>query len=231
MFNEDRINITAHAGCMETEMDSIESIEAGIRYGANIVEVDLNIDENENLVLCHDEPKLWEKYIYFEEALGVIKDKKDILMNIDVKNDKTLKKLNSIILDYNMESRVFFTGLSFSNIIDNREELKKSNYFLNLDLSKFSTIKLYKKKYLSELCNEFKILNIMGMNINYRFATPELIDACKEKGLLCSVWTVDDVIEMKKMIDLKVNSITTKRVDILKSTLYSRNKLIYSSSR
>jgi glycerophosphoryl diester phosphodiesterase len=54
MFDEDRINITAHAGCMGIEMDSLEAVEAGIKYGADIIEIDLNIDENQTLVLCHD---------------------------------------------------------------------------------------------------------------------------------------------------------------------------------
>lgn len=78
MISESRVNITAHAGCMGTELDSIESIEAGL-----------------------DKPKL-------------------------------------------------------------------------------DTTKLNNKGYLAELFDELKSLNIMGININYRFVTPEIINICKE---------------------------------------------------
>ena len=34
--------ITAHSGCMNTRQNSIDSITEGIRFGADIIEVDVN---------------------------------------------------------------------------------------------------------------------------------------------------------------------------------------------
>lgn len=219
MINENRINITAHAGCMGTKMDSIEAVKEGIKYGANIIEIDLNIDENENLVLSHNKPKVLTKYPSFEEVLEIIKMKQAVLLNIDIKDTKVLAKLNNTILDFGLKDRVFFTGLDYQSLIDNMETLKGANYFINLGIPKLDITMLNNKNYLNRLIDELESLNILGININYRLVTPELINVCKERKMMCSVWTVDDNENMKRMIALEVNSITTKRVDVLKNLI------------
>lgn len=219
MISESRVNITAHAGCVGTEMDSIESIEAGIKYGADIIEIDLNIDENGILVLSHDKPKLGFKYPVFEQVLNIINKNKGILLNIDIKDIKILEKLNRIILDYGVKERAFLTGIDFKGIVENKELLRESNYFINLDTTKLDITKLKDRTYLRELFDELKLINIMGININYKFATPEIITICKKMGVLSSVWTVDDVEEMKKLINLRVSSITTKEVGLLRNLI------------
>lgn len=216
VISKNRVNITAHAGCMGTRMDSLKSIEAGIKYGADILEIDLNIDEIGNLIICHDEPKPQNEYVRFYEMLEIIKKKQDTLLNIDIKDVKVLKQLKSVISDYGVGDRVFFTGLNFLQIMDHKEELKGSNYFINLEPPKLNISKLNNKEYLRELMNELLQLKIMGININYRFVTEEMVKVCNENSILSSVWTVDDVEEMKRMININVSSITTKQVDLLK---------------
>ena len=41
--------ITAHSGCEETEIDSMESIELALEYGADAIEVDVRVDHNKEL--------------------------------------------------------------------------------------------------------------------------------------------------------------------------------------
>lgn len=219
MINEDKINITAHAGCMGTKMDSIEAVEEGIKYGADIIEIDLNIDANGNLVLCHDKPKEFEKYLRLEEVFEIIKREETVLLNVDIKDTKVLAKLNNTILDFGLKDRVFSTGLDYQSLIDNMEILKGTNYFINLGIPKLNITKLSNKEYLVGLLEELESLDILGININYRLVTPELINACKERKMMSSVWTVDDNENMKIMIALQVNSITTKRVDVLKDLI------------
>ncbi|MBC2581502.1 glycerophosphodiester phosphodiesterase [Clostridium sp. DJ247] len=226
MISENRINITAHAGCMGTTMDSIEAVEVGIKYGAHIIEIDLNIDESGNLVISHDKPKVEVKYSNVDEVLEIIKKEQEVLLNIDIKDAKLLGKLNRTILEYGIKDRVFFTGIDFQCILDNEEALRGTNYFINLGAPKLDITQLNNKEYLIELFNELESLNIMGINVNYRLVTPEIINVCKEKRMLSSVWTVDDIQDMKRMINLNVSSITTKRVDVLKSLIseISNNK-------
>lgn len=219
MINENRINVTAHAGCMGTKMDSIEAIEAGIKHGADIIEIDLNIDENKNLILSHDKPQIGTRYPSFEGVLEIIKKHKEVLLNIDIKDDRVLGKLNRTILDYDVKDKVFFTGLNRQSIIENEEMLREIDYFINLEFSDVNIAQLNNKEYLMELISELESLNVIGININYKLATPEIISVCKERRMLSSVWTVDDAEEMKRIINLDVSSITTKRVDVLKKLI------------
>ena len=47
--------ITAHSGCEETEIDSMESIELALEYGADAIEVDVRVDQNKELRISQDE--------------------------------------------------------------------------------------------------------------------------------------------------------------------------------
>lgn len=220
MINKSKICITAHAGCMDTRMDSIESIEAAIKYAADIIEIDLNICENGNLILSHNIPEEFEEYPKLNRVLDLIKIQKDMLLNIDVKNIEVLKQLKNSILEYELSDRVFLTGLHLKDIINNTESLEGVNYFINIELPDVQNTELM------NFIEELKKLNTLGININYKFVTKELVAACKEKDLMISVWTVDDTFQMDRMINFKVNSITTKRIDILKNKLSEMESIV-----
>lgn len=213
MINNYKINITAHAGCMNTRMDSIESVEAGIKYGADIIEIDLNVDKDSKLVLSHDILKQGIEYPEFKRVLEMIKNQKDILLNVDVKNTVMIRWLKNVISAYELLDRVFLTGLTLDDIILNKEFLNGINYFINIEIFDLENIQPEK------LINELDALNVLGININHKLVTPELITACKEKKMLIFVWTVDEVEDMEKLIEFKVNSITTNRVDVLKNKI------------
>lgn len=217
-MEENKINITAHAGCMGTEMDSLESIGEGIKHKADIIEIDLNENEEGELILSHNTPKRDVQYKKFEEALELIKEQ-DVLLNIDVKKMDVIERANEIISNYDIESKTFFTGMNFANLNQNIDKLLEKNYFINLEPPKLNILKIHNKAYLNELMVEIKSLKVIGVNIFYKLASAELVEACKNNGLLCSVWTVNEAHEMESMINLKVNSITTKKVDVLKKLL------------
>jgi glycerophosphoryl diester phosphodiesterase len=49
---------------------------------------------------------------------------------------------------------------------------------------------------------------------NFIVATKERIDACHKKGMLVVAWTVNDVQEMKKLIEARVDGIITDYPDL-----------------
>lgn len=213
MIDYNKINITAHAGCMDTKMDSIESLEVAIKYGADIIEVDLNIDKNKNLVLSHDLPKEDIEYTQFYMVLEVMKKHKNILLNIDVKNTAVLSKLKDIILRNELSESVFLTGLTFNDIAENKEELKGINYLVNLEDSDIKNMDA------ERLIDKLKELNVKGININHEILTSELVAICKKGKIILSVWTIDNITYMDKAINLGVNSITTRRIDLLRDRI------------
>lgn len=213
MIDKNKINITAHAGCMGRSLDSVKAMEIGIKYGANIIEIDLNIDSSKKLILSHDAPKVECIYESFETALEILKNKQNILLNIDVKNTEVLKYIKNVILKFELLDRVFLTGLTYKDIISNKEFLEDIYYFINLDDTDIKD-KNYKK-----IINEIKSENFLGININYKFIDVGLVSFIKENNILVAAWTVDDTYEMERLIKLNVNSITTNRVDILRDKL------------
>ncbi|HEX5680960.1 MAG TPA: glycerophosphodiester phosphodiesterase family protein, partial [Desulfobacterales bacterium] len=53
----------------------------------------------------------------------------------------------------------------------------------------------------------------------YKNLTPETLAEARQLGLLVSVWTPDSPDDLKKLIEMKVDAITTNRPDVLKKLL------------
>lgn len=219
MIDVNKINVTAHAGCMNTAMDSIESIEAGIKYGADIIEVDLNIDKNKNLVLSHDLPEEDIEYVQFYMVLEIMKKHKNVLLNIDVKSTAVLSRLKDMISRYKLSDSVFLTGLTFNDIAENKEELKGIHYLVNLEDSDIKSI------HAERLMDKLKEMNAEGININHELVTSEFAAVCKEGKIILSVWTIDNVEYMDRAISLGVNSITTRNIDLLRDRIAESRKV------
>jgi glycerophosphoryl diester phosphodiesterase len=56
----------------------------------------------------------------------------------------------------------------------------------------------------------------------YRFLTPRLIRACHARGLAVHIWTVNEVAEMRRLLDWGVDGIMTDRPDRLADLLSER---------
>lgn len=219
MIDVNKINVTAHAGCMNTAMDSIESIESGIKNGADIIEVDVNIDKDKNIVLSHDLLQDSREYIPFYMVLEIMEKNRNILLNIDVKNTAVLPRLKNMISRYKLSDSIFLTGLTFNDIAENEEDLKGIHYLVNLEDSDI------KSMHAKALINKLKEMNAEGININHEFVTSELAVVCKEEKIILSVWTIDNVEYMDRAISLGVNSITTRNIDLLMDRIAESRKV------
>ena len=67
---------TAHTGCIKTADNSLAAIEEGAKYGADIVEFDLNFLSDGTPVLSHDKPK--GKEVTLDEAFKKISEYKNL---------------------------------------------------------------------------------------------------------------------------------------------------------
>ncbi|MEW9082484.1 glycerophosphodiester phosphodiesterase [Caldanaerobacter subterraneus] len=96
--------VTAHSGCMDTKMNSIEYLIKAIKLGVDIIEVDVSITKDKIPVLYHDEyvdikgekkrvkdltyEELKQNLInllLLEEAFDYISSE-EVLLNIDIKD-------------------------------------------------------------------------------------------------------------------------------------------------
>ncbi len=67
----------------------------------------------------------------------------------------------------------------------------------------------------NEIAAELLAIGAQGVGVEKSFLAKPLITAFKQAGLIVGAWTVDDFVEMWKLIDLGVDSITTNRPNLL----------------
>lgn len=205
---------TAHTGCIKTADNSLEAIEEGAKYGADIVEFDLNFLTDGTPVLSHDKPK--GKEVTLDEAFKKVSEYKSLKVNVDVKNVKNLKSVYPLAQKYGLEDRIFYTGVTDEFLEAVKNDSPEIPYYLNVSVDKS---RKQTPEYLESLVKKVKDSGAVGINFNKDHATKKLVDTFHENDLLVSIWTVNKKRKMYKILSLKPDNITTRRPDKLKEIL------------
>lgn len=201
---------TAHTGCMGTKQNSLESMKKGVQSGANIIEFDLRANKNGDLVLSHDEPIGGE--IPLCEAFALLSSFQNTKANVDIKMTDELEKVYLLAKEYNVEDKIFYTGVNDNFVDAVKTKSPEISYFLNVKVSK---LKNKNRNYLLSLVEKVKNAGAIGINFNYKSASKELVDIFHENGLLVSIWTVDNEDNMHKILSFGPDNITTRYPDKL----------------
>ncbi len=214
----DRFTYTAHTGCLDTKDNSLESIDVGVQYGASIVEFDLQYYRG-TPVLAHDEPGGAE--VTLEEAFLKVKEYDGLKVNVDVKSTEYLEKVPIIAEKTGVLDRIFFTGIEESDVADVKKKCPNVQYYLNVDVLPPTK---QSEEYLQSLVAKVKKCGAVGINFNKDNATQELVDVFHENGLLVSIWTVNNEMEIYQILSYGPDNITTRCPDKLKTALEEINK-------
>lgn len=205
---------TAHTGCVGTKENSLEAIEAGVLYGAQIVEFDLNFTKNGEAVLAHDEPEGGE--ITLREAFCKVSEYPYLRVNVDAKSCENLKTVVETAEKYNIKDRIFFTGIELSDVEKVKNACPGIEYYLNCDVKKE---KEQTEEYLEELVKTVRDCGAVGINFNKKNATKKLVEKFRENGLSVSIWTVNDEKEMYEILLMSPDNITTRNPDKMQEIL------------
>lgn len=195
---------TAHTGCMDTRDNSLESIEIGAKYGAAIVEIDLQFYGDEP-VLSHDEPIGGE--IPLKNAFVKAQKIEGLKVNVDVKNTAYLGKVKEIAVETDMLDRIFFTGINESDVKPVQETCPGVPYYLNTDVL---PARKHTPEYLKTLTEKVKKCGAVGINFNKDNSSKALVDAFHKAGLLVSIWTVNNKGDMLEILSYAPDNITTR---------------------
>ena len=205
---------TAHTGCIKTADNSLAAIEEGIKYGADIIEFDLNFLKDGTPVLSHDKPKGNE--ITLDKAFKKVSEYEDVKVNVDVKTVDNLKAVYPLAQKYGIEDRIFYTGINLDFVEAVKKDSSEVPYYLNVNVIK---PKKQTPEYLEELVKTVKDSGAVGINFNKDNATKKLVDTFHENDLLVSIWTVNKKRKMYKILFLGPDNITTRRPDKLQEIL------------
>lgn len=227
--------ITAHSGCEGTCPNTIESIMAAIRSGADIVEIDVRATKDNIAILAHDESVDHPRYgkrllcelayselgrlnppvIRLDEALEIIRSSNRIA-NLDLKEDAVTIPVLKAIGSNALSDYVIFSGCEWKKAFFIAEQRKGLRVLLNTEEEMLLKCgyqnypgfieKSYRDAVGSACC---------GINISYEACFDELADYMNVRCLPVCVYTVDQPDLMRKYAYMGVYSITTNRVQML----------------
>lgn len=204
---------TAHTGCMGTKENSLESIDVGVQYGAQIVEIDVQY-YNGVPVLSHNEPNGDE--VTLEEGFLKIKEYDDLKVNVDIKSIENIGAVKEIAEKTNVMDRIFFTGINDEFVSAVKEKCPDIEYYLNVSVL---PPRKQTDEYLNSLVEKVKNSGAVGINFNKKSATKKLVKVFHNNGLLVSIWTVNGYFKIRKILSYGPDNITTRRPDKMKKAL------------
>lgn len=203
--------LTAHTGCEGTKDNSLESIITGAREGADIVEIDLNFLPDGTPVLSHDKPDA-ETAVPLESAFSLLADL-DVKMNVDVKTTKNLSAVVSLAEKLGVTDKIFFTGVEEGDVEAVKKDAPGIPYYLNLAVDKN---KRNDTGYLNSLIKKVKDSGAIGINLNYKGGSKELVEAFRKEDLLVSLWTANSKKAMCRCLSMAPDNITTRKPSMIK---------------
>ena len=207
-------SVTWHAGAMDTEPNTLESIQAAINSNAEIIEIDVTFRPCGTPVIIHSSAPAENEGVLFEDAIKLLA-KGSCKVNLDLKSTANLPAVDEIINKHEMMSRVFYTGV-FETWVEKIKNNSAIPCYLNYSVSRKES---KKEDAAQAVADKAKALGVIGINANFRGVKKQFSDVMHKNGLEVSLWTANKKREMKKVIKANPDNITTKRPDLLNSIL------------
>ncbi len=206
---------TAHTGCCGTKPNSLDSINAAIECGADIIEFDLNFTSDGTPVLSHDSPSGGE--VTLDEAFKKLSLYPLLKANVDVKNTSQLEKVKALADLHGVTGQIFYTGIFENDVPEVKIKTPDIPYYLNLKVEKNQS-----KAYLDSLVKKVKNCGAVGINFNKKNASKKLVNYFRKSGLLVSIWTADSSMDIHRLLSYAPDNITTKCPDRLYAIIKER---------
>jgi glycerophosphoryl diester phosphodiesterase len=127
--------------------------------------------------------------------------------------------LAEIVLSRKLTHRVVISGCKKIKAAFIKKNYPDFQIFLNAETRGLKETDIYNSVEIQAIFDEAVLSSCCGINIEYKYCTPLLVDMAKKSFLAVSVWTINDPEDMKKIIHMGVNNITTIYPDILKSVI------------
>jgi len=233
--------ITAHTGCMGEPENSMASVCAALALGVDIIEDDIRVTKDGVPVLSHDDEILTangetislsamtfkELLMYtetpvvtLEELLMLVKSS-ETMINLDMKTDDALEPASQLVRRMDMVNRVFMTGCFYERALKATHAVPELRKLLNVNVEHFRTLAY--EEAVSQSCQDALEAGCFGLNVPYQVVNSRMKEIAEAAGLPLYVWTVNEVEEMERCIELGVRSITTRTIDklqVVKSNWY-----------
>ena len=234
--------ITAHSGCEETEIDSMESIELALEYGADAIEVDVRVDRNKELRISHDEvsPEEYSQKLTLQDVFEKI-SRSEMVLNCDIKEQEALYRTLDEAEKFRFPAeRLVLSGCTGVEQLARDQSLaKRARFFLNIeevlkivlihraadfDLKDFILLmndpwKLLKGKaayladtWIDDTVRCYQMIPCSAVNMPKIMLNTPIAAALRDAGIPLSVWTVNEPELIRVCLTEDVSNITTRYI-------------------
>jgi len=242
-LNSDKPVAIAHrGGSYLGSENTMEAFENAINMGFKFLETDIQITRDKKLIAFHD-----DTLNRVTDGKGYLRNKTwNELRKIKVAGKYNIPLLSDILYSW-PEINLNIDPKNNSSISTLIEFLKKNNVFDRICIGSFSGKRLdnLRKIFGSALCTSagpLEVLKLKLSSLNLRnfdidancvqvplkyfgikIIDRNFIDFCHELNLKVHVWTINEIQEMEKLLDLGVDGIMSDNLEGLKTVLTKRN--------
>lgn len=210
--------ICAHAGAENTSPNSLDSVIAGIQAGADWVELDLRFSPRGTPVVSHDWPgaRSTAGLLTLAVALEALGRHPSVGINVDVKEWDRIRDLPPALTQGELANPTYFTGLGRRSSRYFRAVWPKADVACN-QLPVGYAWRSFASKVAA--LRTMKAGGVSWLNLPFTVVDEALMKASGEADIPVRVWTVDRDDDLRRMISLGVDVITTNRPRRLKELL------------
>lgn len=194
--------ITAHSGCEGTLPNSLAHILAAIGSGAEMVEVDIRAD-GDRLYLSHDIPEDPASCVSLNTFMSLVASAPALEVNCDVKTDGLILPVMETARRFGVADRMVFTGQC-----NHRGELIGSaggKLWVSLRPGHDN------ETAVRTACETYRGVGEPILNLHYSMISEENHAYLRERGMNFSAWTVDDEATLRRMLEMGITNITTRK--------------------
>ena len=214
----DGFTVTYHAGAMHTEPNTVFSVKSAIEDNAQIVEFDVSFRPDGTPVIIHDSAPDDSQGELLGNALKVVAEHPTCKINLDIKSMKNLGMVDELVRSYGLFERVFYTGV-FEDWVETVKKTSAIPYYLNYNIS---ANEVKDETQLQSVADKVKDYGAIGINSNYRNANKRFVEVMHKNGLVVSLWTVNSISDMPKVLAYCPDNITTKKPQLLKRLAFNQ---------
>jgi glycerophosphoryl diester phosphodiesterase len=230
----------AHRGASSMAPENtLASANLAWKLGADAVECDIYLTKDKRIMVMHDgntkrttgenyvikntksrvlrklddgsykDPKYkGEKIPFLSELIATVPQGKELVIEIKC-GSEILPILKKVIKSAGKQKQMIFIAFDWQTILDCKKMFPENKcYWLSS-----------KKQGLEEKIQEAAQNKLDGLDLINTIIDENTMKATKQLNLDMIAWTVDNPNEMKRLINLGVNGITTNKPDLLKSVL------------
>lgn len=201
--------ITAHAGSDGYKPNSYEFIQSMLDSNVDALEIDCQMSSKSEVYLSHDPLDDYSEALSLIDVYQLLIDSNNtkIILNVDCKQDSIPLYAINKAKEFGVFNQIVISGkINISDI----NPADRNQLFFNLenliDISKLSSMDISE---LRDLLQDLYSKGIRKIQLPYTAVFDELLHLLNEMKLKLCVWTVDDSLLIKDLLNRGCYNITT----------------------